>query len=88
MISKSSAVPIFFNTSNIKISTYPNEEEIKNICESIKEKNTYILYPHKNAVTVDDLDDEELKKIDQIIAVDCTWYQINVNSKENDWFTL
>lgn len=46
--------------------------------------NTYILYPHKNAKSVSELTEEELKNIKNIIAIDSTWRQtsviININT--------
>ena len=43
----------------------------------LNENETLILYPHKDAKLVEDLSPEELSKIKNVVAIDCTWYQTN-----------
>ena len=41
-------------------------------------ESTCILYPHKNAKQIDELDEETIKKIKKVVAIDCTWNQTTV----------
>lgn len=43
----------------------------------LNEEETCILYPHKDAKLLEDLSKEEIQKIKNVVAVDCTWFQTN-----------
>ena len=44
-------------------------------------ETTYFLYPHKNSRKVEELSLEEIKSIQNIVAIECTWNQTNVKLK-------
>jgi len=76
--SKSSVFPLKFlvNASNFQIVTFKIKSEDENFetC-SFDESSTVILYPHKSAVKCKELSSQELAKIRQVVAIDCTWNQ-------------
>jgi hypothetical protein len=41
-----------------------------------------ILYPHKESKLISELSEEEVKEIDAVMAIDCTWHQAKQIIKE------
>ena len=52
--------------------------------EELNTEGTYVLYPHKDALTVKELKPEELNSIKKIVALDCTWFQTTVKKFMHD----
>lgn len=77
--SKSSALPLKILCEGFtKIVPFPGKDPDE-IHEFFDEKHTVFLYPHKNSKKISDLSLKELEEIKNVVAIECTWNQTNVN---------
>jgi len=77
---KSSALPLkIIGEPLVEVISFPNDE-----LPAFDDEYTCVLYPHKNAKRIDELDVSVMQKLKKVVAVDCTWYQTNSILKQID----
>jgi len=70
--SKSSGLPLVLLSQEVNMVTY-QEDMLEELFKAYSEEDTYVLYPHKDSITVTELTHPPKN----IIAIDCTWFQTN-----------
>lgn len=70
---KSSAWPAQFLSDDVTI--VESYAQAKNRFAEKQYKKVAILYPHKESKLIEELSEEEIKAIDAVMAIDCTWHQ-------------